>query len=82
MHCALETQFMQFVEERFDVTRIGAPLEEIADCHFGGELFGSDETEVGLKVAFLLGGLCAGLMLHLLHQLLSISNLFIFKVDA
>lgn len=70
---------MQPSQEGFDVSRLGPPLEEIADRHFGGELLGLDEAQRGLEVALLFGGLGAGLVLGLIHQLLSISNLFIFK---
>jgi hypothetical protein len=70
---------MQSAEEGFDVSGVCAPLEKIADCHLGGELFGLDEAQCGLEVALLFGGLSAGLVLSLLHQLLSISNLIIFK---
>jgi hypothetical protein len=42
-------------EEGFDVARVGPPLEEITDCHFGSELFGVDESQVRLEVSLLLG---------------------------
>lgn len=41
---SLEAKLMEAGEEGLDVARVCPPLEEVADCHLGCELFGLDEA--------------------------------------